>query len=109
MKPQRYEAVIGYDLDEECVVWGYGESCIGALVDACERFAIEQHEWIEPGEYEAICYLDPLERDESGNGVIYDWSGRWRCTVTITTTGGEIRWTIGARHTFRRRSHEVTP
>jgi hypothetical protein len=109
MTAKRYEAVIGYDLDEDAVTWGYGDSCIGAIADACERFVTEQHDYIEPGEYEATCYLDPLERDESGYDVIYDWSRRWRCAVTITTMDGEIRWTIGPRHDFPRRAHEVTP
>lgn len=96
-----FEAVVGYDLDEEYATWGAGATANAALLDACQRFMAEQTDYIESGDYEVTVYDTPLERKRpDGDSEIFAWAGRGAATVTVGVDGrytvGPIVWTMEA-------------
>ena len=91
-----YEAVIGYTEDEEIATWGAGDSAEAAIWDAVERFIVDADDYIEPGDYEATVYDEPLTRDRGdGDAEVYAWSDRGTVTVTLTLSGEGAEWTVG--------------
>lgn len=94
---ERYEVVVGYDLDGECATWGAGATSSAALLDACQRFMVEQANYIEPGDYEATVYDTPLERKRTdGDAEVCAWLDRGTATMTVGADGryvvGPITW-----------------
>ena len=101
-----YEAVIGYTEDAEVATWGGGETAALALRDAVESFL---DGIFEPGDYEATVYDEPMTRDRpDGDSEVYEWRGRGRVTVTITSLDYGVAWTAGAV-SWDYTATEVTP
>ena len=92
-----YEAVIGYTLDDECVAWGSGDTAEAAIRDAVEWFIVNVSDCIEPDDYEATVYEEPLTRERhDGDDEIYEWLSRGTVTVTIAAKVGDgFAWSAG--------------
>ena len=102
-----YEAVIGYTLDDECVAWGSGDTAEAAIRDAVEWFIANVSDCIEPDDYEATVYCEPLTRDRpDGDGEVYAWQDRAIATVYIDHRG---RWQSGPLMWDGGPGGEVTP
>lgn len=92
----KFEAVIGYTEDEEIATWGVGDTADEALRDAVERFIIDQSEYIEPGDYEATVYDEPLTRTrDDGDDEVYAWLDRGTVAVTVVAIADGFAWTAG--------------
>jgi len=94
---ERFQAVVGYTLDDECATWGTGATADAALMDACQQFCADLADEIEPGDYEAIVYDTPVERElaDGGTGIV-DWLDRGLAMLTVGADGrytaGSINW-----------------
>lgn len=90
----KFEAVTGYTEDEEIATWGAGDTAAEALRDAVEWFIIDQSEYIEPGDYNATVYDEPLTRTrDDGDDEVYAWLDRGTVAVRIAALSGGFSWT----------------
>ena len=91
-----YQAVIGYTEDAEIAMWGAGITADEALTEAVEAFIIDQHDYIEPGDYEATVYDEPLTRMRDDDGEeVYAWLSRGTVAVTVVAIADGFAWTAG--------------
>ena len=89
-----YQAVIGYTEDPEIAMWGAGITSDEALIEAVERFIVDQSDYIEPGDYEATVYDEPLTRMRDDDGEeVYAWLDRGTVTVSVSTLADGFTWT----------------
>ena len=89
-----YQAVIGYTEDAEIAMWGAGITADEALREAVEVFIIYQSDYIEPGDYEATVYDEPLTRTrDDGGEEVYAWLDRGTVTVSVSTLADGFAWT----------------
>lgn len=100
-KNDEYQAVIGYDLDDESAMWGFGETAQAALDEAIQMFRS-----LLEGETSVTCeatiYKNPFGiQNEDGTLEIKAWHNRATCAVEFNPSGQptlkEIQWDLTAR------------